>query len=200
MLLDAAGETSCMYRILSVWQGSLGTILNFQTKIGAGMGEKMPSREYYYLGTQLPMTASSHSIMVTLVFASTTCSLSNSQVVLGAGAMRFAGLQNITAKHLPLASQSLSIVIALMPYIRKTFRWHLPPKQAVMLVEFDNSGANEIHAKLIAIMGHRLAAHIKTEVSITGESRGQRLHGTASAKGEGHGYTRCCHATFPVEW
>lgn len=32
-----------------------GTILNFTTKIGAGMGEQMLSREYYYLGTQLPL-------------------------------------------------------------------------------------------------------------------------------------------------
>ena len=31
------------------------TILNFQTKIGTGMGEQMLSREYYYLGTQLPI-------------------------------------------------------------------------------------------------------------------------------------------------
>ncbi|KAK9463805.1 1,3-beta-glucan synthase component-domain-containing protein [Lipomyces oligophaga] len=32
-----------------------GSILNFITKIGAGMGEQMLSREYYYLGTQLPL-------------------------------------------------------------------------------------------------------------------------------------------------
>ena len=32
-----------------------GTILNFQTKLGNGMGEQMLSREYYYLGTQLPI-------------------------------------------------------------------------------------------------------------------------------------------------
>jgi len=31
------------------------SILNFTTKIGAGMGEQLLSREYYYLGTQLPM-------------------------------------------------------------------------------------------------------------------------------------------------
>lgn len=31
------------------------SILNFTTKIGAGMGEQMLSREYYYLGTQLPL-------------------------------------------------------------------------------------------------------------------------------------------------
>lgn len=67
-----------------------------------------------------------------------------------------------------LASQSLSIMIALIPYIRETFRRHLNPKQAVMLVEFDKlkrdyqEHQNEIHAKLIAIMGDRLAAHIKS--------------------------------------
>ena len=96
-------------------------------------------------------------------FNSRTC-----QVVLGAGAMRSAGLKNITAKHLALASQSLSIVIALIPYVRETFRRHLSPKQAVMLIEFDKlkrdyqEHQNEIHAKLIAIMGDRLSAHIKS--------------------------------------
>ncbi|KAF8263057.1 Vps54-like protein-domain-containing protein [Lactarius quietus] len=90
------------------------------------------------------------------------------QVVLGAGAMRSAGLKNITAKHLALASQSLSVVIALIPYVRETFRRHLSPKQAVMLVEFDKlkrdyqEHQNEIHAKLVAIMGDRLSAHIKS--------------------------------------
>ncbi|KAJ3824734.1 vacuolar protein sorting-associated protein 54 [Lentinula raphanica] len=89
------------------------------------------------------------------------------QVVLGAGAMRSAGLKNITAKHLALASQSLSIMIALVPYIRETFRRHLNAKQAVMLIEFDKlkrdyqEHQHEIHAKLIAIMGDRLSAHIK---------------------------------------
>jgi 1,3-beta-glucan synthase len=32
-----------------------GSILNFTTKIGTGMGEQMLSREYYYLGTRLPL-------------------------------------------------------------------------------------------------------------------------------------------------
>ena len=96
-------------------------------------------------------------------FNSRTC-----QVVLGAGAMRSAGLKNITAKHLALASQSLSVVIALIPYVRETFRRHLSPKQAIMLVEFDKlkrdyqEHQNEIHAKLVAIMGDRLSAHIKS--------------------------------------
>ncbi|KAN0137680.1 Vps54-like domain containing protein [Lactarius tabidus] len=65
-------------------------------------------------------------------FNSRTC-----QVVLGAGAMRSAGLKNITAKHLALASQSLSIVIVFILYVREMSRWHLSPKQAVMLTEFD---------------------------------------------------------------
>ncbi|KAL9556982.1 hypothetical protein MBANPS3_001619 [Mucor bainieri] len=32
-----------------------GSILNFTTKIGTGMGEQMLSREYYYIGTKLPL-------------------------------------------------------------------------------------------------------------------------------------------------
>ncbi|EGO21066.1 hypothetical protein SERLADRAFT_441455 [Serpula lacrymans var. lacrymans S7.9] len=96
-------------------------------------------------------------------FNSRTC-----QVVLGAGAMRSAGLKNITAKHLALASQSLSIMIVLIPYVRETFRRHLSPNQAVMLVEFDKlkrdfqEHQNEIHSKLIAIMGDRISAHVKS--------------------------------------
>jgi vacuolar protein sorting-associated protein 54 len=82
--------------------------------------------------------------------------------------MRSAGLKNITAKHLALASQSLSIMISLVPYIRETLRRHLNPKQAVMLIEFDKLKRDyqehqyEIHAKLVAIMADRLAVHCKT--------------------------------------
>ncbi|SNX83862.1 uncharacterized protein MEPE_02570 [Melanopsichium pennsylvanicum] len=96
-------------------------------------------------------------------FNSRTC-----QVVLGAGAMRSAGLKNITAKHLALASQSLSIMISLIPYIRETVRRHLSPKQAVLLTEFDKLRRDfqehqyEIHAKLVAIMSDRLTVHCRT--------------------------------------
>ncbi|CAE6517137.1 unnamed protein product [Rhizoctonia solani] len=91
-------------------------------------------------------------------FNSRTC-----QVVLGAGALRSAGLKNITARHLALASQSLTVMITLIPYVRETFRRHLSPKQAVMLIEFDKlkrdfqEHQNEIYTKLISIMGDRLA-------------------------------------------
>ncbi|KAI0723740.1 Vps54-domain-containing protein [Cerioporus squamosus] len=111
----------------------------------------------------LTMDTMSRIIELLKSFNSRTC-----QVVLGAGAMRSAGLKNITAKHLALASQSLAIMISLIPYIREMFRRHLSQKQAVMLIEFDKlkrdyqEHQNEIHAKLIAIMGDRLTAHIRT--------------------------------------
>lgn len=94
-----------------------------------------------------------------------------------------------------LASQSLSIIFELIPYAREAFRRHLSQKQAVMLVEFDklkrvgNDQAvrrglvhnilvqdyqehqNEIHSKLVAIMGDRLNAHIKSlKVSVPVDS------------------------------
>jgi len=36
-----------------------------------------------------------------------------------------------------LASQSLSVIVSLIPYIREFIRRHLNLKQAVMLTEFD---------------------------------------------------------------
>jgi len=69
--------------------------------------------------------------------------------------MRSAGLKNITAKHLTLASQSPSVAIVLIPYVRETFRQHLSQNQAVILVEFDKlkrdyqEHQNAIHAKLV---------------------------------------------------
>ena len=106
--------------------------------------------------------------------------------------MRSAGLKNITAKNLgssshsirvegsnadpyllaALASQALSIMVSLIPYIRELIRRHLNPKQAVMLTEFDKlkrdyqEHQNEIHFKLVAIMSDRLIVHSRTlEVS-----------------------------------
>ena len=50
-----------------------GSILNFTTKIGAGMGEQMLSREYFYLGTQLPLDRFCHFTMVIQVSILITC-------------------------------------------------------------------------------------------------------------------------------
>ncbi|KAF8447875.1 Vps54-like protein-domain-containing protein [Boletus edulis BED1] len=137
---------------------------------GAVLGLLM---EYLKLVVNLPMLNTdtmSRVIEFLKAFNSRTC-----QVVLGAGAMRSAGLKNITAKHLALASQSLSIMVALIPYVRETFRRHLSPNQAVMLVEFDKlkrdfqEHQNEIHSKLVAIMGDRISAHVKSLQAVNWE-------------------------------
>ena len=89
------------------------------------------------------------------------------QVILGAGAMRSAGLKNITAKHLALASQSLAVMIALVPKLKACIGHQLPTKQANALAEFDKIAQDfinhqgEIHAKLVAIMNERFTAHVK---------------------------------------
>ncbi|KAF9924669.1 hypothetical protein BGZ67_009148 [Mortierella alpina] len=96
------------------------------------------------------------------LFNSRTC-----QVILGAGAMRSAGLKNITAKHLALASQSLSVFATLIPYVKDWIRSKMADKQIVMLAEFDRilrdfqEHQNEIHSKLVSIMSERLALHIR---------------------------------------
>ncbi|KAE8226141.1 hypothetical protein CF319_g1235 [Tilletia indica] len=122
--------------------------------------------EYLRVVINLPlltMEAMSRVVEFLKQFNSRTC-----QVVLGAGAMRSAGLKNITAKHLALASQSLSVMITLIPYVREAVRRHLSPKQAVMLTEFDKLRRDmqehqyEIHSKLVAIMGDRLTVHSRS--------------------------------------
>ncbi|KAF9350726.1 hypothetical protein BGX34_001019 [Mortierella sp. NVP85] len=101
-------------------------------------------------------------IEVLKLFNSRTC-----QVILGAGAMRSAGLKNITAKHLALASQSLSVIATLIPFIKDWIRAKMSDKQMVMLTEFDRilrdfqEHQNEIYAKLVAIMQERLSVHIR---------------------------------------
>lgn len=82
--------------------------------------------------------------------------------------MRSAGLRNITARHLALASQSLSIIVAFIPYLREGFRRHLDTTQYGLLPEFDKlkvayqEHQNEIHSKLISIMGERLVFYCRS--------------------------------------
>ncbi|EGF78134.1 hypothetical protein BATDEDRAFT_90790 [Batrachochytrium dendrobatidis JAM81] len=87
------------------------------------------------------------------------------QVILGAGAMQSAGLKSITARHIALAAQSIGVIIAIIPYIRKGISRLLSPKQQVLLSDFDRilrdfrEHQNELYAKLISIMNDRLALH-----------------------------------------
>lgn len=103
-----------------------------------------------------------------------------SQLILGAGATRTAGLKNITTKHLALSSQGLSFVIALMPYVREFFRRYLPQSTASQtMADFDKAKRafqehqNSIHEKLVDIMSGRAAMHVKSLRSVdwTAEAR-----------------------------
>ncbi|PLB42249.1 vacuolar protein sorting-associated protein 54 [Aspergillus candidus] len=88
----------------------------------------------------------------------------SSQLILGAGATRSAGLKNITTKHLALSSQSLSFVIALVPYIREFVRRQAPSTS--LLGEFDKvkrlcqEHQSGIHEKLVDIMSSRSSVHV----------------------------------------
>jgi vacuolar protein sorting-associated protein 54 len=93
----------------------------------------------------------------------------SSQLILGAGATKVAGLKNITTKHLALASQSLSFIIAIIPHIREFVRRHLSsaPSASGLLPQFDNvkrlyqEHQAGIHDKLAEIMSGRSATHVR---------------------------------------
>ena len=92
-----------------------------------------------------------------------------SQLILGAGATRTAGLKNITTKHLALSSQGLGFVIALMPYVREFYRRYLPQTTAAQIMgDFDKAKRSfqehqsSIHEKLIDIMSNRASVHVKS--------------------------------------
>ncbi|TGZ82016.1 Vps54-domain-containing protein [Ascodesmis nigricans] len=99
------------------------------------------------------------------------------QLIHGAGATRSAGLTSITTRHLAIASQALSIIITLIPYLRDSIRRHLPASNAgpSTAPEFDrlrratSEYQSEIHGKLVSIMSDRARRHVTTIKSITWE-------------------------------
>jgi vacuolar protein sorting-associated protein 54 len=123
--------------------------------------------EYMDISNALPALATEivHRVAEILKsFNSRSC-----QLVLGAGAMQVAGLKSITAKHLALASQSISFFYALIPDIRKMLSVHIPDaRKALLLTEIDRVRQDyrvhkdEIHSKLVAIMKERLTVHLRT--------------------------------------
>lgn len=99
----------------------------------------------------------------------------SSQLILGAGATRSAGLKNITTKHLAIASQALSFVTALTPYVREFVRRHSPSAGNLMM-EFDKvkrlyqehqAGIND---KLVDIMSGRASTHVNVMKKINWDS------------------------------
>jgi vacuolar protein sorting-associated protein 54 len=88
------------------------------------------------------------------------------QLILGAGATRSsANLKNINTKHLALASQALSFVIVLIPYIREFVR-RRPGMTAEKLAEYDKTKRLyqdhqvSINEKLVEIMSMRATSHV----------------------------------------
>ncbi|KAE8354206.1 Vps54-like protein-domain-containing protein [Aspergillus coremiiformis] len=100
----------------------------------------------------------------------------SSQLILGAGATRSAGLKNITTKHLALSSQALSFIIALVPYIREFVRRHSP--SSPLMGEFDKvkrlyqEHQSGIHEKLVDIMGSRSSVHVNAMKKINWDASG----------------------------
>ena len=100
----------------------------------------------------------------------------SSQLILGAGATRSAGLKNITTKHLALSSQALAFIMALVPYVREFFKRRLPSSTTQnTLGDFDNVRRRvtehqaALYEKLIDIMSGRAAVHVKSMKAISWE-------------------------------
>ena len=108
----------------------------------------------------------------------------SSQLILGAGATRSAGLKNITTKHLALSSQALSFIIALIPHIREFVR-RQSSNSGGLMAEFDKvkrlyqDHQAGIHDKLVDIMSGRAAAHVTAMKRIDWDrpSDGQTING-----------------------
>jgi len=88
------------------------------------------------------------------------------QLVLGAGAMQASGLKSITAKHLAMASQTLSALIEIIPALRHQLGCNIPEnRRGLVLGDLDRVlhdlrvHRQEIETKLVSIMKERLAFH-----------------------------------------
>ncbi|KAI9667056.1 MAG: hypothetical protein M1831_001233 [Alyxoria varia] len=121
------------------------------------------------------------------------------QMVLGAGAMKTAGLKTITIKHLALASQACSFIIALIPYVREFVRRHLPSggSGSAVLGDFDKTKRifqdhqTSIHEKVVEIMGGTSTAHVATMRKVDFDKLGSELQEKTGAADE---------ATPPSQW
>jgi len=98
------------------------------------------------------------------------------QVILGAGAMRSAGLKKITARHIALASQALGVIVLIIPHLKASLSTKLPQKQQVLLTDFDRlmrdyrEHQSELYTKLVGIMQERLWVHCKSLMGINWDS------------------------------
>ncbi|KAF2208372.1 hypothetical protein CERZMDRAFT_70902 [Cercospora zeae-maydis SCOH1-5] len=125
-----------------------------------------------FLSLTAAIPSMTQQIAVSLLDVLRTFNSRTNQLILGAGATKIAGLKNITTKHLALASQALSFVIALVPYMRECVRRHLPSGQGSILADFDKTKRlyqehqSGIHDKLVDIMTSRSTSHVKAMSNI----------------------------------
>lgn len=129
--------------------------------------------QFLHLVAGIPSMASeiAASLITYLQLFNSRCT----QLILGAGATRSAGLKNITTRHLALASQALAFISTLIPHVREFVRRvagtgpHVNNASLSSLMgEFDKvkrlfqEHQNNIYDKLVEIMSGRAAAHTKT--------------------------------------
>ncbi|RMZ77210.1 hypothetical protein DV738_g4515, partial [Chaetothyriales sp. CBS 135597] len=139
---------------------------------GAAILSAIESLEHLAAG----IPSMSSEVAITLIDTLKLFNSRSSQLILGAGATRSAGLKNITTKHLALSSQALAFTLALVvPYVRDFFRRHLPASAAPtnnILAEFDNVRRRitehqaALYEKLIEIMSSRAAVHVRSMKAI----------------------------------
>ncbi|KAI1357776.1 Vps54-like protein-domain-containing protein [Xylaria arbuscula] len=135
---------------------------------------------FLHLITGIPSMASdiSASLIAYLQLYNSRCT----QLILGAGAMKSAGLKNITTRHLALASQALAFIATLIPHVREFVRRHAGSgphvnnaNVASLMGEFDKvkrllqEYQNNIYDKLVEIMSGRASLHAKAMKGIQWE-------------------------------
>ena len=134
---------------------------------------------FLHLNTGIPSMTSeiAASILSYLTFFNSRCT----QLILGAGATKSAGLKNITTKHLALAAQAVSFISSLIPHIREFVRRHAGSGTSVsrLMGEFDKvrraylEHQQSIYDKLVEIMAGRATALSKSMKTIDWEKSGK---------------------------
>ncbi|KAL3423030.1 hypothetical protein PVAG01_04777 [Phlyctema vagabunda] len=124
--------------------------------------------QFLHLNTGIPsMTLEIGTAVVSyLTLFNSRCT----QLILGAGATRSAGLKNITTKHLALAAQALAFISALIPHLREFIRRHagMGTSVSTLMGEFDKlrraylEHQQSIYDKLVDIMSGRATTHTKS--------------------------------------
>jgi vacuolar protein sorting-associated protein 54 len=110
------------------------------------------------------------------------------QLILGAGAMHSAGLKNINTKHLAIASQTLSFIIAILPYIRECARRRIANATNKSAIgEFDNvkrllqDQQVSIHDKLTDILSGRATVHMRSLKKVEWDSEAEANRDVSSS-------------------